>query len=1211
MDDNGRGGGGGPAASSSSPPPHATPPPPPTNSSAGYVVTGRAAHGRVARLLRKLLRERGEAAGNDDGNDADAGRVGEGEGAGEGAEERGDGGDGFERRRRWVDLSPYAGGGGATSTPPSPSSSASSEPSPGSAPAPPPSVAFLWENAPRRETKPYRDAVKVYSHLPNGILLDDKWALARLLGGTGGSEGGDRGGSGSGSGSCGGADGGSGEGSEGGVGEEDARLDVLESRCFRGAGFASFARAVGLLDDPPARPASPAGPGECRFEDLLAAPLSAPPPPSPSNLWVIKDAMSNGAGGIWIVDGSNVRDFLDDDNDDDVDDDGDEKNSSNPSVLHPEHRYVAQRYAWPPTLYGGRKCHVRAYALITCDGKAYVHRKGFLHVANDAFSYGGCKGGGGGGDVGGGDVDDGGGGFAPSVHITNCCANSHDPSKFAGEICVDLGKPGPFSVRGGVGGDGDCRGGVGGGDAAKGDGGVLRLGDYLPSIAASTSALARRFGPYLRGGEGNGGFEYLGLDFALSSAAEESPGEGPGVESRRGRRPAAYLLEANAPPSQDTATGLDRAERVHDAVVSDLLEMWALPRLGVESGGREGGWICVHDPKEDADDKTGPGRGIDVMAPSKAAVLNRMRWAVRERKAARREERQSSARNREGGRDDRRQWRRPSEPVTRGAEGPLADDNGRHLSGVEALAEAKFDLDALASLVRSRFPCFDPEKGVEDGRTIFFENGGGAQVPRSVSDAVAAAMERRDRSVAGEGHMRRAREALLSLLACDEDGHGRRRDDADKPLGILGANATSLLDLLARQIEDAETIGPGDEVVIASENHVANVDPWIRLARRTGARVRWWTVSDISRGDDEDTPDRATSSFVLSDLLTERTRVVALSHVSNVLGAERDVRAAADLVCRVAGGQGAHLVVDGVAAAPHLLPSDSITGETPGVDCWYVASLHKMFGPHLGCLVGRRGAIRRLRGRRGEDATAAPKTFPEGRNATSPAMSDEEISKSWEVGTTNYEACAGAVALRDYFDAVAASARKTLSVACKEEGDAKSVRLRGLTSREAASEFTNEQHDSLYMDPAIFRPSDNVSIVRACIWRVEARLLYRLLGHLRRYAPLVRIVDDPGKMRVDHDSDPGIRRRRVPIVCFVHRDISSRDIVTHCRRHGLACRASRFLSTTMLWDELGLGTREGDKGEVVRFSLAHYNTVEEVDQSVRILNWIGGWGEPK
>lgn len=81
------------------------------------------------------------------------------------------------------------------------------------------------------------------------------------------------------------------------------------------------------------------------------------------------------------------------------------------------------------------------------------------------------------------------------------------------------------------------------------------------------------------------------------------------MESRRGRRPAAYLLEANAPPSQDTATGLDRAERVHDAVVSDLLEMWALPRLGVESGGREGGWICVHDPKEDADDKTGPGLG--------------------------------------------------------------------------------------------------------------------------------------------------------------------------------------------------------------------------------------------------------------------------------------------------------------------------------------------------------------------------------------------------------------------------------------------------------------------------------------------------------------------------------------------------------------------------------------------------------------------------
>ena len=51
-----------------------------------------------------------------------------------------------------------------------------------------------------------------------------------------------------------------------------------------------------------------------------------------------------------------------------------------------EHRYVAQRYAWPLVLFRQRKCHVRVYALITSDGRAHVHNSCFLHVANDLFS---------------------------------------------------------------------------------------------------------------------------------------------------------------------------------------------------------------------------------------------------------------------------------------------------------------------------------------------------------------------------------------------------------------------------------------------------------------------------------------------------------------------------------------------------------------------------------------------------------------------------------------------------------------------------------------------------------------------------------------------------------------------------------------------------------------------------------------------------------
>ena len=114
--------------------------------------------------------------------------------------------------------------------------------------------------------------------------------------------------------------------------------------------------------------------------------------------------MSNGAGGIWIVSPDKCRlNFL----------------LIDGCNLIEEHRYVAQQYAWPPVLYGGKKCHVQSlWSVFTADHKAFVHRKCFLHVANEAFTAGNYQ--------------------EASVHITNCCANSHDEKKFAGEICADL-----------------------------------------------------------------------------------------------------------------------------------------------------------------------------------------------------------------------------------------------------------------------------------------------------------------------------------------------------------------------------------------------------------------------------------------------------------------------------------------------------------------------------------------------------------------------------------------------------------------------------------------------------------------------------------------------------------------------------------------------------------------------------------------------------
>jgi len=914
--------------------------------------------------------------------------------------------------------------------------------------------------------------------LQHGIILDDKWALARLLGNNNTTKRNT---------------------------EDNPNLVTLESHCFRGAEFVTFAKRVGILDNNKKSECCDDLTQRYQYEDLLPRIIpnskssQPPPPPAPSNLWVIKDAMSNGAGGIWIVDESNVHDFLTYDEDDTVNTQQ-SSSSSTTSILHPTHRYIAQRYAWPPTLYNRRKCHVRVYALITFDGKAYVHRKAFLHVANELFSNG---------------EDDGEGNdkkkmkFEPSVHITNCCANSHDLHKFAGEICVDLKTVPPSSSDNGE------------NLKNRNSSAELPLGDYFPSISASVAKLAKSFGPFIKGGEANGGFEYLGLDFVLSSDAEDS-----GC-----RKPVAYLLEVNAPPSQDTATGLPHAEALHDEVISDLLRMWVLPNLGTSKEENEprncGGWNCVHTTdigKEEESESSND----NLIVPSKAAIINRIRWALFEKRALKEEEsleRKSTS----------------TSPIEVLKETSLATQENT----VECEWTNRFDQDAFVSFARSQFPYFT--KTSTEDIPVFFESSGGSQVPRVVSNAVIASMSNRDRSVVGSKQQKEARKALLTLLT----NHNCQDMSSTNELVVMGLNASSLLDLLARKM--SSIISKGDEIIISSENHLANVTPWLTLAKATGATVKWWTVTASE--------DEIHESCILSNLVTERTRVVAVPHVSNVLGVERDIPSICKLVHNVTNGKG-QVVVDGVAASPHLLSCNAITLGRPD---WYVVSLHKLFGPHLGCIVGKRENMIQL-------------------NCTEEAehncLSNEDLSKSLEPGTMNYEACCGARAVKEYFDLI-------------------SVKALEMSSRQTSNQITAESSDhSRNTDTPLIS-----HIARICIQRVENRLLDHLLGYLQTCVR-VRIIQDPSQMKVNSSYDEDkTDLQKIPIVCFIHENINSQTIVDHCRERGIVFRAGKFLSTPRLWNELGI---ERDV-EVVRFSLAHYNKVEEINSSIRVLETIDGW----
>lgn len=273
--------------------------------------------------------------------------------------------------------------------------------------------------------------------------------------------------------------------------------------------------------------------------------------------------------------------------------------------------------------------------------------------------------------------------------------------------------------------------------------------------------------------------------------------------------------------------------------------------------------------------------------------------------------------------------------------------------------------------VRAQFPALA-------GGFAFLDNAGGAQVPGAVADAVRSYMVetyvqvggRYPQSVRATETVERARE-FTSLLMGGQDG-----------VVALGPSTSALL----RHLGDAIglTLRPGDELVVAESNHEANIGPWVRL-ERLGARVVWWQ------------PDPETGLLRAKDLdrlLTDRTRVVALPHASNILGAEEDLAGA---VVR-AHSVGALVVADGVAYAPHRRMRVSDWGAD-----FYAFSCYKVFGPHLAALWGRREAMEGLTG---------PNHF---------FLPKEPVCHRWELGGVDHEACAGWLQVGGYLAFLAGS----------------------------------------------------------------------------------------------------------------------------------------------------------------------------------------------
>jgi cysteine desulfurase family protein (TIGR01976 family) len=227
-----------------------------------------------------------------------------------------------------------------------------------------------------------------------------------------------------------------------------------------------------------------------------------------------------------------------------------------------------------------------------------------------------------------------------------------------------------------------------------------------------------------------------------------------------------------------------------------------------------------------------------------------------------------------------------------------------------------FDIDR----VRAAYPA------LSDGYA-YLDGAAGTQVPTAVIEAIAGTYRAGIGNAGGafpasgraDSIVAECRRALADLTGAHPEGV------------ILGPNMTTLTYRLADTL--SRRWGPGDEVVVSRLDHDANVRPWVQAATRQGATVRWAEV-DIS------TAELPAAQF--GELLTERTKLVAVTAASNIVGTRPDVAA----IAAAAHAVGALCYVDGVHATPHVLVDVTALGAD-----FYATSAYKWSGPHIGVVV--------------------------------------------------------------------------------------------------------------------------------------------------------------------------------------------------------------------------------------------------------------------
>jgi cysteine desulfurase family protein (TIGR01976 family) len=389
--------------------------------------------------------------------------------------------------------------------------------------------------------------------------------------------------------------------------------------------------------------------------------------------------------------------------------------------------------------------------------------------------------------------------------------------------------------------------------------------------------------------------------------------------------------------------------------------------------------------------------------------------------------------------------------------------------------------------VRAQFP------GLAS-RWAFLDNAGGSQVLRTVAERISDYLLTTSVQTGASYAVSQKATARLG----EARGKIARLLNAARPEEIvLGPSTSVMLRFLALAM--ASQLQAGDEVILTDFDHESNIGPWHRLKDR-GVVFKTWRI---------DPQTFAVNLGDLERLMTKRTKLLCMTHASNILGTINPVAEAA----RIAHANGARICVDGVAFAPHR----AVDVQALDVD-YYAFSFYKTFGPHFAVLYGKHAHLTELDGLY---------HYFYGR---------DKVPGKLEPGNPNYELAWGCAGIVDYLDSLGAG-----------DGSRASI------------------------DQAF-----------AAIAQHEETLSQRLLTWLNRR----------NDIRVIGSREPD-RAVRVPTIAFKVEGRDSMEIVQGTDSDFIGIRHGDFHSRGLV-ERLGLAAGNG----VLRASMVHYNTIEEVDRLI-------------